>query len=261
MQRATATTSFKPEELRHRVATLYVCLPFKELETVGRWLRLVYASIMEKVGSHGTVPLHFLIDEFPAFGKFPRVSSDMALVRDFGIHMHIVAQSLSMLEQIYGAGWQSFMTNARYQQLLGVNDQMTPDYFSAALGKTTRRSTSTSQSRSTGGGSQSESAGWEAADLMSPDEVRRMPAVTTIVLIEGMNPLILRKRHYFEGGLFASRLAGPNPPDPAPTSHHAGPQSGLQPNEDLGNFSFSPSRRDREFVATSLPPRKSERPE
>lgn len=207
VQKATEKTSFDPRELRRQVSTLYVCLPESQLAPVGRWLRLVYATIMEQVREKGAVPLHVLIDEFPALGRFSRVKDDMALVRKFGIHIHIATQSLTQLEGIYGPEWQSFMAAARYQQLLGANDQMTAEYFSAGLGRTTRRSTSTSQSRSTGGGSQSESAGWEAADLMSPDELRRMPPETTIVIVEGMNPLTLIKHHYFAGGLLDGRLA------------------------------------------------------
>lgn len=204
--KATAQTSFDPRELRRQVSTLYVCLPEAQLGAVGRWLRLVYATIMEQVRERTAVPLHVLVDEFPALGRFDRVKDDMALVRKFGIHIHIATQSLTQLHGLYGDGWQTFMAAARYQQLLGVNDQMTADYFSQRLGKTTVRSTSTSHSRQTGSGSQSTTEGWVETDLMSPDELGRMHKDTGIVVVEGMNPLILQKLYYYHEGTLPSRL-------------------------------------------------------
>lgn len=250
VQRATERTTLDPHELRRQVSTLYVCLPEAQLVPVGRWLRLVYATIMEHVRDDGGVPLHVLIDEFPAFGRFPRVKDDMALVRKLGIHFHIAAQSLTQLEGLYGPEWQAFMAASRYQQLLGVNDHTTAEYFSKRLGKTTRRSTSTSQSRSTGGGSQSEGAGWEAADLASPDELGRMSADFTVVVVEGMNPLVLRKHHYYQG-LLGPRLGGAAPEEPLPDAD--GPVAGQDDElvREREEFTFgATSREDREFSAT-----------
>lgn len=203
--RATERTTFDPALLRRQVSTLYVCLPEQQLGQVGRWLRLVYSTIMERVRVRTDVPLHVVIDEFPSLGHFSRVKDDMALVRKFGIHIHIASQSLTQLEAVYDKEWQSFMAAAKFQQLLGVNDHMTAEYFSRRLGTTTRRSTSSNQSRSSGGGSQGSNSGWMAHELMSADELGRLHPIEMIVAVEGMNPLRLYKLHYHQHDFFSER--------------------------------------------------------
>jgi len=195
---ATKASSFDPRQLRQQVSTVYVCLPEAQLNAVGRWLRLIYAMVMEQVrGERDQVPLHVVIDEFPAMGRFPRVKDDMALVRKFGIRMHITTQSLAQLKGLYGDDWESFMSAAKFQQLLGANDELTARYFSARLGKTTRRSTSSQRNQTADSGSQAHGSSWHAEDLMSPDEIGRLHPDDTIVVVEGMNPLRLLKLHYF----------------------------------------------------------------
>ena len=198
VQAVTATTTLDPAVLRQEVATLYVVVPESELRTLSRWLRLVYASIMDGVRSEG-VPLHVVIDEFPALGSFPRVVEDMARVRSLGIRMHVVVQSLAQLQQIYGRGWETFTANARYLKVLGANDDMTQRHVSGRLGQTTVRVRSDSTNRSNaGGGSAGSSFSFQGVPLMTPDQVGRLDAREMLVIVEGEKPLRLEKIHGYE---------------------------------------------------------------
>jgi len=197
VQDVTATTTLNPQILRERVGTLYVVVPEHELKTMGRWLRLVYAVIMEQMRSDG-VPLHVIVDEFPSLGAFHRVADDMARVRYLNIRMHVVCQSLNQLQAIYGTGWQDFVGNARFIRVLGVNDQFTAEYLSKRLGKTTARATSSSENRGASGGGSSTSSSWVGVDLVSPDQLTRMNGRQLIVLVEGDKPLRLIKLFLYE---------------------------------------------------------------
>ena len=208
VQKVTERTTMDLRELRQRVSSLFVVVPEHQLRTVGRWLRLVYAVVAEACRYPSPkVPLHFILDEFPALGKFERVADDMALVRKFGVSYHVVVQSLVQLKNLYHEGWETFMATAKFKQILGVNDQQTAQWVSVQLGKTTRASTSESASRSTGGGGSSASKSWAAVDLLSPDELARLPRHEVIILVENRNPLRLRKLNWFESAHLSARAA------------------------------------------------------
>lgn len=209
LQRVTARTDFDPLELRRRVSTLYVVVPEYELHNVNRWLRLLYASIMEQmrvVGESGTATrLHVVLDEFPALGRFDRVKKDMALVRKWGINMHVIVQSLEQLDEIYGRGWQGILGVSMYRLLLGANDLATARFFSDSLGRTTRAASSSTHNRAHAGGSQSVSRSWQAEPLMPIEEIMQLDRAQSIVLVEGHRPLILRKWHYFQDSYLKTR--------------------------------------------------------
>lgn len=198
VQAVTATTTLDPVALRQKVGTLYVVVPESKLKIVSRWLRLIYQTIMGNVREDG-VPLHVVIDEFPALGYFPRVVEDMARVRSLGIRMHVIVQSLSQLQQIYRDGWQTFTANAKFLRVLSANDEMTQKHVSSRLGKTTIRTrTQTANRNAGGGGGSSQSNAFTGAPLMTPDQVGRLDAEEMLVIVEGEKPLRLAKVHAYE---------------------------------------------------------------
>lgn len=208
IQKVTSHTTLKPSELRTRVSSLYVVVPEYELRTVGRWLRLLYSVVMEEMrtaAKPGVVPLHVVLDEFPAMGAYSRVADDMALVRKYGIHMHIIVQSLTQLKDLYGNGWEKFTASAKFQQVLGLNDQFSAEYISKRIGNTTTASTSSSENQSQGGGSSGKSKSWIGTPLMSPEEIGRIPKDFFLCLVENEFPKKLRKWHYFNSDFFKQR--------------------------------------------------------
>ena len=209
VQRVTAATDFDIASLRRGVATLYIVVPEYELHNVNRWLRLLYASIMEQmrqIGDAATATrLHVILDEFPAFGRFDRVKADMALVRKWGNNMHVVVQSLEQLDRIYGRGWQEILGVSMYRQLLGANDLATARFFSDSIGKTTVAATSQTHSRASAGGSQSTSQSWQSEPLLSVDQIMQMDRDLTVVLVEGKRPLKLHKWHYYQDSYLSGR--------------------------------------------------------
>jgi len=206
IQEVTATSTLDLAALRQAANTLYVVVPEHEMVTVNRWLRLIYTVIMETARGAGAAALHVILDEFPSFGRFPRVVDDMARVRKFGMHMHVIVQSLSQLKDRYGDGWEQFTGSARLLQVMGANDELTQSYVARRMGRTTARATSTSHNRGTGhGGSDGESQSWVGVDLLAPDQLGRFNPAECIVIAEATHPLRLAKLHYFEDRELAER--------------------------------------------------------
>ncbi|HEY0412355.1 MAG TPA: type IV secretory system conjugative DNA transfer family protein [Allosphingosinicella sp.] len=213
---ATAETSFDPRQLKQRVSTLYVVTPDHQLGTVNRWVRLVYAYVMEQlresggdapagVSGDGANPdkpahrpaVHVILDEFPALGKFERVAQDMAQTRSLGVHMHVVVQTFQQLQEIYGRGWESFQGTSAITHVLGARDNFTAEQISKMLGRATVKTAGQSQSHGTTGGSQSQSTNTTGRPLMTADELMAMPQSQAIAVVGGMNPVKLEKVAYF----------------------------------------------------------------
>jgi type IV secretion system protein VirD4 len=114
-----------------------VAVPNKEKEALGRWLRLIYTTVIDQVDTTPGHNLHVVIDEFAALGKFDRVLTDLATQRSAGLRYHLVVQDLNQLNELYGHGWQTVVGNCSIRQFLGVNDNFTAEYVSRALGQTT----------------------------------------------------------------------------------------------------------------------------
>lgn len=211
MQETTARTSLDLSLLRRQVGTLYVCLPEEHIETAKRWLRMIYIVVMlqVKTAAKDAVPLHFVMDEFPALGKFPRVQRDMNLVRSLGIHMHIVTQSLVQLKALYGDGWETFAAASKFLQVLGANDLITQQYVSNRLGTHEQAKTTKGVSMGRGGQSESRNTGTERVPVLDPAQVGLMPRNETIVIMEATQPLWLQKVHYFDNDTLEQRADKP----------------------------------------------------
>lgn len=137
VRRTLQATSFDVGDLRSKSLSLYVVLPNKEKEALGRWLRLIYTTLMERIDTLPGRSLHVVIDEFPSLGKFDRVLTDLATMRSAGMRFHLAVQDLNQLNELYGHGWQTIVGNCAVRQFLGINDNFTAEYVSRALGHTT----------------------------------------------------------------------------------------------------------------------------
>jgi type IV secretion system protein VirD4 len=183
VRRTLAETSFPVVDLRRKRLSLYVAVPNKEKEALGRWLRLVYTTVIDRIDQTPGRNVHVVVDEFAALGKFDRVLTDLATQRAAGLRYHIALQDLNQLHELYGNGWQTIVGNCSVRQFLAVNDNFTAEYVSRALGPTTRfdgwdyqqeypDSPPTKRARFVG------------RDLMTPAEVLAMPRDQMIIFAD-----------------------------------------------------------------------------
>ena len=192
VRRCLAKTTVPVRDLRKGVATLYVVAPAKRLRNLGRWLRLIYTTLMAQVLERSDadafsagryVPLHFILDEFPQFGPFWRVSDDLATVRKFGVHLHLAVQKVSQLERHYSRDWQIFVPDCL--QVMGCDENSAAKYISELMGTEIRLRASSGEQRSASGPSVSTSEAETREPIMQPHEVRELDRNKLIMIIPG----------------------------------------------------------------------------
>ena len=153
--------------------------------------------------------LLLMLDEFPQLGKLESIEKSLAICAGYGVKICIVAQSMGQLNKIYtkdnaipgnchvqiyftptledGGGTAKTLSDT-------LGDKTIHSYSKSDNGKVFQSSTSTSNM---------------ARKLMTPDEVRRMPADRELVFVAGFRPVYGKKIRYYEQKYFMDRVLGP----------------------------------------------------
>jgi type IV secretion system protein VirD4 len=158
MQRCLDSSTFSLADLKtlRGGLSVYLCLPVRELQNHGRWLRLVVMLglvEMERLGHPPSVtghPVLFLLDEFASLGYMKPVEVAAAYIAGYGVKLWLVVQDLGQLKALYEKSWATFLGNAGVLQCFANSDQPTLEYLSKRLGDSELRQVTrtTSQSRS-----------------------------------------------------------------------------------------------------------------
>lgn len=138
------------------------------------------------------VPVTCWMDEFANIGRLPDFEIAMATVRSRGISAVLMIQALGQGKALYGDAWTTIMGNCDTVLFLGSQDQETRKWVAEALGKETIRTVDSSISHGRRGGG-SRNVKTIARDLLSADEVGRLPGGEAIVLVRGLPPFRGRK--------------------------------------------------------------------
>ena len=138
------------------------------------------------------VPVTCWMDEFANIGRLPDFEISMATVRSRGISAVLMIQALGQGKALYGDAWTTIMGNCDTVLFLGSQDAETRKWVSEALGKETIRTVDSSISHGRRGGG-SRNVKTIARDLLSADEVGRLPGGEAIVLVRGLPPFRGRK--------------------------------------------------------------------
>ena len=248
---ASSPRTFRFEDLKEKPTTIYLVLPADRLQPFGRWLRLLVQQAITvnarniKVKPVGGRPILFLLDEMAALGRLTKVEEAYGLMAGFGMQLWGIVQDLGQLDRIYNKGWETFIGNSGVLQYFGSRDEKTASYFSKLAGVSTIEkfsitrnisrtlgiSSSSGQGGASSGSSDSTTTGTaEAADVIQrplafPDELMRMSAEKSLVLVETFNPIDARKIEWFTDAAY--RELGVDirkPPAPLP-----GVQSRVRP--------------------------------
>jgi type IV secretion system protein VirD4 len=202
-----STFSFRDLATSH--VSIYLVLPPDRIDSCRRWLRLLVGcalnaliSARTRQGNAGERVL-LLLDEFPTLGAMPPLERAVALARGYGVTCWMLAQDLAQLRALYPTAWSTFVANAGVVQAFGTNDVETATYLSEMLGTTTVRTMTTA--RSVGAPRRFFDRAdcrdsWTAAEhsrpLLSPDEVRRLEASTSLLVMPGTDPVRATRLDY-----------------------------------------------------------------
>ena len=138
------------------------------------------------------VPVMCFMDEFANIGRIPDFEILAATLRSRGISFQAVVQNITQGQILYRDGWKTIVGNCDTMLFLGSADPETRDYISKALGRQTIQVTDTSQSKGRSG-SYSRSRKAQGRELLTSDEVGRLPGDEAIVLIRGLPPFRSKK--------------------------------------------------------------------
>ena len=202
MREGLSASDFSFADLKARRVTIYLVLPADRLKAFGRWLRLLIQQAItvnaRNIEAKPERPVLFLLDEMPALGRLDMVEQAFGLMAGFGMQLWGISQDLSQLKDLYGDGWETFISNAGAVQYFGSRDRMTAEYFSALCGVATVETVSRSVSRGARSRSRTETTASVQRKLAFADELMRLPSDVQLVLIENHPPIMARKVPWFD---------------------------------------------------------------
>ncbi|MBV5330943.1 type IV secretory system conjugative DNA transfer family protein, partial [bacterium] len=210
-------SDFQFSDLKREKISVYLVLPFRQMEAQGRWLRLLVTSAVEALTDDpkpGDGRVLVILDEFAQLGRLTAIERALALVRGYGVQLWPFVQDLPQLKSIYPDRWNSFLATAGIQQFFTPNDNMTAEYMSDRCGKqlVRRTSFSESQSRSSSNSSTSTSYADQWEPLFSPWELYGQKDYKQMLFVEGLSPVAWewRTKEYFKNTYYHGKFD----PDP-----------------------------------------------
>ena len=158
-----------------------------------------------------TVPVNFVLDEFPNIGAIPDFKKKISTTRSRAINISVIFQNLAQLQNRYAEGaWEEILGNCDTMLFLGCTDSMTAKYISDRTGDITVGVSSKTKHLNT----------WRVSDytpeyrearsvgkrkLLTPDEVLRLPVQEALVIMRGQKILKINKFDYTKHP-YSSRL-------------------------------------------------------
>ncbi len=206
MQKLTTTNDISFEELASEKTAIYVISPDSHT-TYNYILTIFYAQLLQRLyniadknGGALKEPVYLLLDEFANIGKIPDFNQKLSTSRSRGISMSIIIQSLDQLIDLYKDLYENIISNCDTQIFLGSQSIKTCEYFAKSLGQKTLTYGNKSRSRDknnwhTQGVSESEQR--QGRELMTIDELKRMPIEDEIVVVRGIRPIYTQKAWFF----------------------------------------------------------------
>lgn len=207
MQKVTTTNNIDFEEISNHKTALYVITP-AERSTYDYILTIFFSQMIQIMYSQadrngGTLrnQVYFLMDEFANIGQIPDFHKKLSTTRSLGISMSIVVQSLDQIESLYKDTYENIIGNCDTHLFLGSQSIKTCEYFSKSLGQKTIKYQSRSVNKDKDevkkqGVSFSEQR--QGRELMTIDELKRLPSDDEIVLVRGLRPIRAKKAWYFK---------------------------------------------------------------
>lgn len=143
---------------------------------------------------HLPVPLHCFLDEFANIGQIPNFEQLIGTIRGRWISVSVILQDIAQIKARYKDNWETIVGNCDSILCLGVGkgDETTPKWVSGLLGKETidlRDNNITKGSH----GSFTINNRRAGRELLTPDEIGKLPDDRCIYLLRGVKPFLSAK--------------------------------------------------------------------
>jgi type IV secretion system protein VirD4 len=202
-------SDFAFADLKAGTATVFLVLPPDRIGAYARWLRLMVAQGLTDLARAGVAPARpvlFLLDEFAALGQLEPVERAMGLMAGYGVQLWPILQDIHQLRALYGRRAGTFLSNAAVLQIFGVNDHDSAKLVSDLLGQETLVFETMSRAIDAQETGLSYGQQHVGRPLLTPDEVRTLPASRQLLFLAGQRPIVADKLAYFADREFAGRF-------------------------------------------------------
>lgn len=147
------------------------------------------------------VPVNFILDEFPNIAAITDFTKKISTVRSRNINISVIFQNLAQLQNRYPYGqWEEILGNCDTHLFLGCTDETTADFVSTRTGVTTVGVSSEAKEKHVGVVldplQYRENSSIGKRNLLTPDEVLRIPSENELILLRGQKPLQCQKFDY-----------------------------------------------------------------
>ena len=191
-------------------STLYIIVEANNIAVSQLLLKIIYTycikktmtikipESMKKLGLKKLeYPVKMFMDEFAQLETFNVVKKAMSFSAGLGLMFCIIIQNISQLEEYYGAaGAKEFLSNAT-RIFVGAEILETAKVISESCGKTTVQDSSYTIKPGLIFDTKIRTYSNITRDLITPDEVLRMPTLRPILLAGEVNPLKLYRFSHF----------------------------------------------------------------
>ncbi len=205
IQRLTSVDTLEMDTIGDRPTAFYIIIPTTN-STYNFLISMLYTQLFESLYYRaqnvygGELPHHvtFFQDEFANVGKIPDFDKKIATFRSVNLSTCMIVQSPNQIETLYDKAATDITDNVHMIVFIGsggLGDKAASKWMSNALGTKTIQAEQTSVHHSKtvsvlGGDDRTVEHSYSAAQrqLMTQDEIYRMPGDRCIVLIKGHKP-------------------------------------------------------------------------
>jgi type IV secretion system protein VirD4 len=195
IEEVTSRNEINPIMLRNKPTVLYVVVPEHKSDIMAPLMAPFYSQLMGKLLEHGDgCPVFFLLDEFSNIGLVSNIDKYLSVVRSRRISISIGIQSINQLKQRYGQEAAiSIMDNLKTKFVLPGLAYDSAKYISDLIGFREVDTTSASFGKDT----ISHSTSKQKRELLTPDEIRRLPDLSTLIITDNRNPFMDQQPRYY----------------------------------------------------------------
>lgn len=167
-------TEFRFEDLKDQPITVYLALPFDQLQTHSTYVTTMLSLALDALtvdDRRANPPVLMILDELLAIDPFPKLVESLRRLPSYGIRVWSFLQNISDLQAKYPDTWKSFF-DCEAEIYFGLSNQDTVERLSDQLGETTISRHSSTEAASADHYSINDSVVLKGRRLMTPDELR-----------------------------------------------------------------------------------------
>jgi type IV secretion system protein VirD4 len=192
---ATSASDFDLSQLRREKITIYIGFTDDDMERLSPLLTLFWQQLIsvmiKKIPDpiEEPFPLLCLIDEFSSLGRIERLRRSLKLLREYRVRCILIMQYIAQTYEQYSHDEAKAFTNTKTKIAFATEDLNDAEYVSKLLGTRTVCVASNSVSHQSHGESTSKSYHYQAAPLLRPDEIMRLPQHQSLIMRTGYAPV------------------------------------------------------------------------